>query len=67
MLCIVPKGTNTSRHTNLGDYMLTVLITYLDLTTNLVDCHTLDDICLDNVLSMRVIRDERIIKTSRVA
>ena len=38
--------------------MLTVLITYLDRTTNLVDVWALDDICLDNVLSLKVIRDE---------
>jgi hypothetical protein len=47
--------------------MLTVLITYLDHTTNLVDCLDVSDICLDGVYSLKVIRDERVIKTSRVA
>ena len=48
--------------------MLTVLITYLDLTTNVVDVWALDDICLDNVLSLKVIRDDRVMKLpARVA
>jgi hypothetical protein len=47
--------------------MLTVLITYLDHTTNLVDCLDIGDICLDGVLTLKVIRDERTIKQARVA
>ena len=40
--------------------MLTVLITYLDRTTDMKDVLDLSDICLDGVLSLKVIRDERI-------
>ena len=39
--------------------MLTVIITYLDDTTDIKACNSLDELCLDNVLSVRVIRDER--------
>jgi hypothetical protein len=45
--------------------MLTVLITYLTGNTDIRDCLDLSDICLDGVLTMRVIRDES--KTTRVA
>ena len=39
--------------------MLTVIITYLDDTADIKDVLDLSDLCLDNVLSVRVIRDER--------
>lgn len=39
--------------------MLTVKINYKDGTSNLVDCWSLDEICLDGVVSIRVIRNER--------
>ena len=39
--------------------MLTVLITYLDDTTDIKDVLDLSDICLDGVSHLRVLRDER--------
>lgn len=39
--------------------MLTVKITYKDGTTDLKDCWSVDEICLDNVLDLKIIRNER--------
>lgn len=36
----------------------TVKITYTDGTTDLKECHDLSEICLDNVVTIRVIREE---------
>jgi hypothetical protein len=47
--------------------MLTVLITYHTGLTDIRDCLDLSDICLDGVLSLRIIRDERTIKHARAA
>jgi len=44
--------------------MLTVLITYLTGNTDIKDCLSLDDICLDGVESIRVIRDERVTRAA---
>jgi hypothetical protein len=44
--------------------MLTILITYLDHTTDIRDCLDVSDICLDGVYDIRILRDER---TSRAA
>jgi hypothetical protein len=38
--------------------MLTVLIKYINGETDLKDCLSLDEICLDGVESIKVIRDE---------
>jgi hypothetical protein len=39
--------------------MLTVKIIYLDGTDNIKDCWSVDEICLDGVEEVKVIRDER--------
>ncbi len=38
--------------------MLTVRIIYLDGTEDIRDCFNVDDICLDGVQLIKVIRDE---------
>jgi hypothetical protein len=39
--------------------MLTVKIIYKDGSTDLKDVWNVDEICLDNVKELRIIRDER--------
>jgi hypothetical protein len=39
--------------------MLTVKITFTNGTSDIKDCWSLDDICLDGVQEIKVIRDER--------
>jgi hypothetical protein len=39
--------------------MLTVRITYLNGTEDIKECWNLDDICLDGVESIKVIRNEK--------
>lgn len=36
----------------------TVIVKYIDGTTDIKECHDLSDIPLDNVVSIRVIREE---------
>lgn len=36
----------------------TVVVKYIDGTVDLKECHDLSEICLDNVASIRVIREE---------
>lgn len=38
--------------------MLTVKIVYTNGETDIKDCYSLDDLCLDGVESIKVIRDE---------
>jgi hypothetical protein len=38
--------------------MLTVRVIYIDGTEDIRDCFSVDDICLDGVQSIKVIRDE---------
>ncbi len=44
--------------------MITVKITYLDETVDIKDCYNVDEICLDNVESVVIIRNERIKKVA---
>ena len=39
--------------------MLTVRIFYKDGTEEIKDCNDISDLCLDNVLELRIIRDEQ--------
>lgn len=39
--------------------MLTVLITYTDDTTDIKDCWDLDELCLDFVKELKIIRNDK--------
>lgn len=39
--------------------MLTVKITYINGETDIKDCWSVDEICLDGVEELKVIRDDR--------
>jgi len=40
--------------------LLTVLITFNDETTDIKECYDVSDICLDNVKTITIIREEKI-------
>lgn len=44
----------------------TVIVKYLDGTTDIKECHDLSEIPLDNVVSIRVIREEDEVNHSNV-
>lgn len=50
---IVCIGTNNEVH------MITVRIIYKDGSDDIKDCWNINDICLDGVESIKIIRDER--------
>ena len=39
--------------------LLTVLVTFIDGTSDIKECWNVDEICLDNVLELRIIRAEK--------
>lgn len=46
--------------------LLTVLVTFLDGSNDIRECWNVDELCLDNVLEIRIIRAEKIALKQRM-